>query len=808
MFRRGSRTLLLIVFSFTVAPSSAAQAVKLRGSVTDENGVPVGGVEVSLKPPGGREAVTHSDDAGHFEESAQTPGGYLMSLSKPGYFRVTDQPVDLREGDNDVSFSLSHVFEVHETVEVRSPTNQIEPSQIEHQEILDTQDVLNIPAHSSHDLRSYLPSIAGVVRDNAGGIHVAGGRAEQAEYLLDGFELGDPATGELSSRVNVDSVREVKMASGRYDSQYAHAGAGVMELNTYVGDDRWRFGTTNFIPAISLQQGFHLGNWYPRFNFSGPFVKGRIWFSDSISIQHTFTLIRELPRNANIGQQWSGDNLFRVQVNLTPRNILQGNFLYNVEADSHVGLGAFSPLSTTSNVHGHRAFVSAKDQIFVGRHVLELGAAADEGIRDSVPLGSEPYVLQPLSASGNYFQTLRQRSRRLQSIGNLTLSSLSWHGAHTVKAGFNVDGLAFAQMAARSPVETLRADNTLLLRTAFLGPAAFRLTNTQLGFYAQDSWQVLRPLFLEIGGRADRDQVAGNMVLAPRLGANFLPFHDDRTKLSIGWGIYYQPVPLGILGQGLDQQRSDILFDASGAVLASGLARFVLPATGLRQPRFKTTSMEWTQKFGGETFAGARFTHRVEGDGFAYEDIQASPLGGLFLLQNSRHDRYRSIEVWGRHIFRSKAEVYGDFTRSRADTNKALDYSLTAPLSVSQAPGPLPWDAPNRFISWGWSPLPIWELLLSYHLEYRSGFPFNAVNQLGQLQGSPGQQRFPNYMSLDLGIEKRFAFRRYIWAARISIINATNHVNPDSVNTNVMPFVFAGGQARAFTARIRLVGRK
>ena len=122
-----------------------------------------------------------------------------------------------------------------------------------------------------------------------------------------------------------------------------------MELNTYVGDDRWRFGTTDFFPAVNLQQGLHLGNWYPRFNFSGPLHKGRAWFSDGISIQHTFSLIQGLPRNGDTQEQWSGDNLFRVQMNLTPTNILQGNFLYNQSVDSHLGLSLFTPLSTTTD---------------------------------------------------------------------------------------------------------------------------------------------------------------------------------------------------------------------------------------------------------------------------------------------------------------------------------------------------------------------------------------------------------------------------------------------------------------------------
>jgi hypothetical protein len=788
-----------------LAAAKATAAVQVKGSITDENGVPVSGVKIVVKSPGGSAQYAYSDDTGHFEVLVPTPGEYLVSLSKPDYFRLTDQPVPLQEGTNEVSFTLSHEFEVHESVEVRSSTKQIEPSQPEHQETLDAQDILDIPVYSTHDLAAYLPAIAGVVQDNSGAIHVAGGRSGDAEYLLDGFEIGDPVTGELTSRLNIDSVREVQVASGRYGAQYAHAAGAVMELNTYVGDDRWRFGTTDFFPAVNLQQGLHLGNWYPRFNFSGPLHKGRAWFSDGISIQHTFSLIQGLPRNANTQQQWSGDNLFRVQMNLTPTNILQGNFLYNVTADSHLGLSLFTPLSTTTDWHAQRTFVSAKDQIFFGRNMFELGAAIDDNTGHLAPLGAEPYIIQPLTASGNYFEGLQERSHRLQSIGQLNLSSLRWHGTHEVRAGFNADGLAFSQGAVRNPIETRSADNTLLLSTTFSGTPYYRVTNTQLGFYLQDSWRVFRPLVVAIGGRADWDTLVGKTVLGPRLAANLLPFRDDRTKISVGWGIYYRPINMALWGAGLDQERDDTT--SSGTFTT----RFSLPSSGLQQPRFNTSSVEWEQKLGSNTFTGVTLLRRVEGDGFAYEDIQPAPpggLGGVFLFQDHRRDRYSSGEVWARHVFKNKAEIYGDYIRSSGRSNEALDYSLTTPYFVPQAPGPLLWDAPNRLISWGRSPVPLWGLFLTYRLEYRSGFPFDDVNELQQLKYAPGQFRFRNYFDLDVGLEKRFRFHGKMWALRASAINATNHNNPNAVNTLVSPFAFAGGQGRAFTGRLRLVGSK
>jgi hypothetical protein len=628
--------------------------------------------------------------------------------------------------------------------------------------------------------------------------------------LLDGFEIGDPVTGEFTSRLDIDSVREVQVSSGRYGAQYAHAAGGVMELNTYVGDDRWRFGTTDFFPAVNLQQGLHLGNWYPRFNFSGPLHKGRAWFSDGISAQHTFSLIQGLPRNADTQQQWLADNLLRVQMNLTPTNILQGNFLYNVTGDSHLGLSVFTPLSTTRDWHAQRAFVSVKDQVFFGRNMFELGAAIDDNAGHLVPLGSEPYVIQPLTASGNYFEALQEDSHRLQFIGQLNLSSLHWHGTHEVKAGFNAAGLAFSQGAVRHSIETLRADNTRLLTTTFSGTPYYRLTNTQLGYYLQDSWRVFRPLVVTIGGRADWDTLVGKTVLGPRLAANLLPFRDDRTKISVGWGIYYRPINMALWGAGLDQERSDTLYDQTGTtpVLGPAITRFMLPSSGLGQPRFSTTSVEWEQKLGSNTFTGVTFLSRVEGDGFAYQDIQPAPLGGVFLFQDRRSDRYRSGEVWARRVFKNKAELYGDYIRSSARSNEALDYSLTGPYFVPQAPGPLLWDAPNRLISWGKTPVPLWGLFFTYRVEYRSGYPFNDLNAQQQLVGTPGQYRFPNYFELDVGLEKRFHFRGQVWAFRVSSINVTNYDNPNVVNTVVTPFAFAGGQHRALTGRLRLVGRK
>jgi hypothetical protein len=196
---------------------------------------------------------------------------------------------------------------------------------------------------------------------------------------------------------------------------------------------------------------------------------------------------------------------------------------------------------------------------------------------------------------------------------------------------------------------------------------------------------------------------------------------------------------------------------------------------------------------------------RESRDGFAWE---TQPTGGTLVLRNNRQDRYVAGEVWVRHAFGDKAQIEVDYTRSRASTNEVLDPNLTVLILSPQQPGPLSWDTPNRVVSSGWTPIPLWGLLLSGFFEYRAGFPFSVLNEQQQLDGAPNRLRFPNYFSLNLGLEKRFLFRGHEWAVRVTGVNISGHANPDVVvnNKSASNFLtFAGGQRRAFTVRLRLV---
>jgi hypothetical protein len=191
--------------------------------------------------------------------------------------------------------------------------------------------------------------------------------------------------------------------------------------------------------------------------------------------------------------------------------------------------------------------------------------------------------------------------------------------------------------------------------------------------------------------------------------------------------------------------------------------------------------------------------------------VTPGQLGSEFLLQSSRRDKYRGATVTARHTFKNTAELYGSYTRSRASTDQALDPVLGALYFAPQQPGPLSWDAPNRVLVWGSIPTPVWGIMFSFFEEYHTGFPYSAVNQQQFLVGAPNSYRFPDYASLTIAGEKKFTFRDRVFAVRVAAINILGRENPNVVVNNVDAPNFGmvtGGQGRAFTARLRFVGRK
>jgi Carboxypeptidase regulatory-like domain len=822
-------TSALICLSILLSqPTRAADLAACSGLVLDENRIPVAAAQLKLEDSAARVYRTETDGAGRFTLGNLPTGDFKLEVRKQGFFVIAARAITLQPGANELNLTLNHAEELHEHVQVTAPANQIDPQDTAQRNTLTARAIRDIPVPSPHVLAQSLAALPEITQDNLNNLHIAGARSGETQYLLDGFEIGDPVNGQLTSRFNVDATRAAEVQTSRFGAAYGHSGANILSLETPDGDDRWRFGTTNPAPGINVYEGIHLGDWYPRFTFSGPIQRGRFWFSDSISLQHTFAVVEELPSGANTWEDWAGDNLLRLQYNITPKHILHATFLYNRAYNTNIGLDPLDPVSTTVTGEQERYFASLKDQVWLHDTLFDFGVAGDNGTLDFIPHGTQPDVLLVNGSTGNYFQRLYQRGRRLQAVVQVIAASRHWHGTHQIAVGANVAALTYSLSAERGEIDALQAflggqengppcvspiPGCLVRRSTFQGSGAPQVSNTQAGAYAQDTWSISKYLVAQAGLRTDWDRFTQSAMAGPRLSANVLPFGDDTSKISIGWGIYNAPLNLSLIGQTRDQRQIDTFYNSVGNVVIPGAVvnQFALPTNALHQPRFTISSVGWQQKFAHSTLLALELLARNSSHSFAYVDQQPTQSGGIFLLEDTRKDRYRAATASVRHVFSEDMEIYAAYTRSIAHSNEVLNPALGSIFYVAQQSAPVGWDAPNRLLTWGWAPTHIWGIQLSYFFEYRTGFPFSVINLEQQLVGAPNSSRFPDYASLNLGIEKKFGFRGYLWGVRVEAVNALDRQNPDTVvnNFDAPNFrAFSGGQSRAFTLRVRFIGRK
>src|SRR6266568_1987331 len=236
----------------------AADSADCTGVVLDENGVPVAAAQVKLEDATGRPYRAETDAAGRFAFHNLSSGDYKAEARKEGFFVLAGQAVTLHAGNNELSFVLNHEQEVREKVQVTAPSNQIDTQDTSQRSTLSARDIRDIPVPNTHMLQPSLVALPEIVQDHRTNLHVAGARSGDTQYLLDGFEIGDPVSGTLTARFNIDATRTAEVQTGRIGATYPHSGAGILSLATPDGDDRWRFGTTNPTPGVNVQHGVHL----------------------------------------------------------------------------------------------------------------------------------------------------------------------------------------------------------------------------------------------------------------------------------------------------------------------------------------------------------------------------------------------------------------------------------------------------------------------------------------------------------------------------------------------------------------------
>jgi hypothetical protein len=587
-----------------------------------------------------------------------------------------------------------------------------------------------------------------------------------------------------------------------------------------MGDNKFRFNATNFLPSFHDLNGIRFDKVVPRLTFSGPLVRNRAWFFDGLETEYDNIYITELPVNADSNQLLRGSNLAKFHVNLSSANILSSGLLFNDYHSPYEGISSLVPQPSTTKRDTIAWLPYLRDQWSLGGGALLDAAIGVIRFRDGCePHGDIPYEITPELSQGSYFENLTGRSQRIEGTATLYLPPRYWGGRHDLKAGIDSDHIGFDENVTRAPVSYLREDGTLLRQSVFPQTAPFTRHNVELGGYVQDRWLPQTGFLVEPGLRFDWDEIVRRPLFSPRIAVTYSPPGSEAaTKLSAGIGLYYEHTQLEYLTRALAGIRFDTNYAADSVTPLGAPFETVFSANdaSLLQAQAVNWSIGVERKLPGSIFAKANFLEKRESNAFVYvNESDPAALSGNYLLTNARQEHYDSVEFDARRSFASGYALFASYTRSSARTNAALDYMPTpSPLGPQQS-GPLAWDTPNRVISWGWLPLLLpklkkdWDFV--YTLDWHTGFPFTSMNANQQVVGAAGSQRFPDHLNFSPGLEWRFHFRGAYFGLRGVMENATGSENPGVVNNVVDSSqyrTFSESEGRGFTARIRLIGAK
>lgn len=787
---------LLILFLPGSGRIQAQAETTLGGTVTTQEGaIYLPGVEVTLinTLTAQQAAATVSDDLGRFDFGRLAPGVYQVTAGLVG-FQEAVLRVELKPGDAlEVKLDLE-VARPEETVEVVGETQTSVPETGTSQQHIQG-DMIDIAPIAGEDFRDLLPVLPGVVRSADGLLSIKGGDPTQNNLLINGANVADPATNHLGAYLPADAIDSADVLPNPYAPQYGRFSAGMVQIQTVQGNNKWHFTGNNFAPRLKERNGtypFGIEAWTPRIGFRGPLVKDRLYFAQNLNYRYVVSLVDtpRIPETEGDTRLESLLSFTQFDAPLNARHHLTGTFSFFPRKLDFVNLDSFNPQQVTPSFdQGAYNIALRETAVLSSSAVLEsLLSYTSYDIR-IYGQGNREMELFPEMNSGHYFNRQERETRTLQWKETVNLLRSDWGGEHLFQMGFDLIHARLDGGEENSPVNVRRLDGTLSERIEFSGPTSQRLRSTDFALFLGDRWRVNDRLVLEPGVRFDRDGVLENNHLAPRLGFVFQLLPEARGVLRGGAGLFYDRTPLyaGVFGS-LSERRIT-RFAADGQTLQGRPLHFTHRlAQDLDTPYSLTWNLEYDHRLTNNLILKTNFLRRRGFHEFLIDPLQGGSSGAL-LLDTRGRSTYWEWEWTARYGLGEKHELLFSYVRSRSkrDLNSFDTFfgNFRRPIIRANEFSLGDTDAPNRFLFRGTFPL-LEKWTVAPLLEIRDGFPYSLIDEEREFVGTRNRGgRFPVSASLGLRILRWIKVGGIKARVGVRVINALNHFNPRDLQNNI-----------------------
>lgn len=650
--------------------------------------------------------------------------------------------------------------------------------------------VRELPARPSN-VRDALPYIPGVVRTPAGKLNISAGGEHRSTLLIDSLDVTDPATGKFGATVPIDSVESLNVYKSPFLAEYGRFTAGVVAVETKRGGELWHWELNDPTPEFRIRSRRLRGirGFTPRLSWSGPLSKNKLYYSQSVEYRLNKTPVFALPFPHNEEKRELWNSLARIDYIASPRHWVTASVHGVPQKTNFEGLNFYTPQPAAPWYAGHEYRGSVSDRYQLAGGLLESAVAFGEVMGRTGPQGAEEFTFTPTLHTGNYFLRQDRRAARVEWREAYAMRPVAARGTHGIKFGASVMR-THAEAAFRARAVNIRGlDGRALRRIDYDNAAPMRLSDYEVGVFGQDHWQAAPSLAIDTGLRADWQRVTGLTRLAPRAALVWTPLGENGPAMRGGLGWFYDRVPLSIYA-----------FDAYPRQIIDGLPFDNLTETaslprplvfGSRRPgNFSPRSRTWNAQIDQRANSILRLRAGwLQSDSSGLMTLRPEP--GALALGGRGRSRLRQFESIARLSWKPEQELFFSYVHSRARGNLNefaeflgdFPHPLVRPDAVTEAAA----NIPHRFLAWGVVPMK-YSLLVAPVVEYRSGFPYIAVDEAQNYFGVPNTRRFPRFFSLDLRVardmEVEFRGRRHRFRISFSAFNLTNHWNPTAVRLN------------------------
>lgn len=799
--------LLFVLFSGVSAVYTQDGTSVLRGEITtmgpDGNPASLPGAKLVLTRPQSEPKSTLSDEAGNYEFTRLTAGGYILEISQEGFAAIKKT---LYIGDNQAvtEDAVLEIDAVNATVTITSDQNGINVTDATVTEVISSSVLQNTPL-LEEKFQEALPLVPGVIRGPDGLINIKGSQTSQVGTLLGSSNGDDPVTGNMAIDLPLEAVESVEVVSNPYSAEFGNFNGGVVQVQTRSGSNDWDFKFTNFFPRLRKRGGSIRGieSIKPRLNFGGPLKKDKLFFFQSFEYKFLLTRVESLPDPVSDSKLESFDSFTRIDYNFTDSHRLNASFALFPQKLDFVNLNTFNPQNTAANLHQRGWLAAVNDQYVTSKGgIWQTTFSAKQADADVFGNSGESFTIAPQVNSGGFFNRQKRESLRYEAQTIHSLPVIEWNGQHSLKFGGGFSYTTFDGSVRNNDVRIERADGSLNQLQTYLGDGELSRNKSEVGFFVHDKWTINPQLTLDLGIRFDRDNLGEEMNAAPRLGFVLSPFEDNKTVIRGGVGVFFSKVPLNV---GVFEQGQSVVihsFAADGVTPIAGTPfRNALDNGDIETPYSIGWSLRVDREMSDRLLVRVGYEQRETRRDFILNPfLDASVNEGIYLLGNGGRSSYRELLFMTRLRLQERRDLFFSYTRSRAvgdlNTFGSFGGNIQNPILRANEYSRLAFDAPNRILFWGDIGLPF-GVTFTPLIDWRTGFPYSEVNESQDFVGRRNfDHRFPDFFSADVQIVKDFkvGFRKkeYTLRAGVKFFNVTNHFNPRDVQNNIDSSDFGG----------------